>query len=47
MNLDDIEKINILALQMNKVRERIVEYNNNLNIALDFNKTISDIEKSL
>lgn len=43
----DQEQIDIPAWQMQEVRERLDDYNNNPKQALDFNTAMDDIEKDL
>ena len=43
----DQEQIDIPAWQMQEVRKRLDDYNNNPKQALDFNMAMDDIEKDL
>ena len=43
----DQEQIDIPAWQMQEVRKRLDDYNNNPKQALDFNTAMDDIEKDL
>ena len=43
----DQEQIDIPAWQMQEVRKRLDDYNNNPKQALDFNMAMDDIEKEL
>ena len=43
----DQEQIDIPAWQMQEVRKRLDDYNNNPEQALDFNTAMDDIEKDL